>query len=88
MNTKRRNGSPPKRLELTPVLVEEGEDPARRAQRLASGLDDPREEVAQPTLPIATGADALQVVVVIRAVRLEVEAEVQDRLVEGAVGAE
>jgi len=71
-----RGGWPAQCPNLTPVLIEQSHDAARGGGRLIGGLADAGEEEVEPGLPVPLRAHAVQQVVVGRAVRLEVEAQV------------
>src|SRR5690606_28212049 len=75
-------------LDPVPIGFEQSEDLARRLGRLQRCLGDAVEEELQPCLPVAILADLLQQVVILAAMRLEVEAEIEDRLLQDALRAE
>lgn len=70
-------------LDPVPIGFEQSEDLARRLGRLQRCLGDAVEEELQPCLPVAILADLLQQVVILAAMCLEVEAEIEDRLLQG-----
>ena len=75
-------------LHLPHGCANEVADLARRLGRLQGCLGDAVEEELQPCLPVAILADLLQQVVILAAMRLEVEAEIEDRLLQDALRAE
>jgi hypothetical protein len=63
-----------------PLLLAEVHDPTRRRRRLVRDAGDSIEEERQPTLPVAFVSDGLKAVVVLLAVSLEEDRELEDRL--------
>ena len=74
--------------DLLTILLEQREQRPRRGDGLTRRCVHALEEEAQPLLPRAVRARALEELVVGRAVLLEVERQVQGRLGEGVLGAE
>ena len=54
------NGRTAQRLDLTAVLLKNGEDPARGGHGLLGGVPDAGEEEVQPDLPVVLGPHAVQ----------------------------
>jgi len=88
MNAEHGSGGASQALDFVPIFFEQREDPVRALRRLRRGLFDAVQEKLQPSLPVARCPYAIEQPVVLRAVRLKVEAEVQNRLADGAADTE
>ena len=70
------------------VALAELQDVPSGIRRGAADLDDAAQEEAHPPLPVPIGPDRLEAVVVLGAVRLQVDREVEKRAAEDAALAE
>jgi len=73
-------------LDLLSVVFEEIDDPSGSDHRGLGGFTDTFKEELQPRFPVTFQPDSLQVVVVVRAMMLEVEAQIEQWLTQNALG--
>src|SRR6266481_8449945 len=88
MNSEHGSGGASQALDFVPILFEQREDLVRALRRLRRGLFDAVQEKLKPSLPVALCPHTVEQLVILLAVRLKVEAEVQNRLADGAGDAE
>ena len=69
------------------ILREKIGDPHRRVEGLIRGFGDAVEEEFEPRLPGAVLADFLQQAVIVGAMRLQIETEIEKRVAQHAIGA-
>src|SRR5690606_26938854 len=78
-------GAPAQAPDPLGIGTEEVEQAVGRPHRACGSLADALQEEIEPRLPVAFGADGVQQAVVLRAVLLEVETQVEERLPQHAV---
>ena len=81
VDAQRRSGALAPDRDPLPVLLEQRDDAGGGVERLVGGLGDAIEEEFEPGFPGSVLADLLEQPVIVGAMRLEIEAEVEQRLV-------
>jgi hypothetical protein len=84
MNSEHGRGGASQALDFVPIFFEQREDLVRALRCLHRSLFDAVQEKLQPSLPVARCPHTIEQLVVLLAVRLKVEAEVKNRLADGA----
>src|SRR5207245_11459215 len=88
MDAPGRCGRAAQAIDLSTIVIEQGDDAPRGNQRLIGSFLDAVEKKREPCLPIPGGPHSRQQIVVDLSMRLEEQAQVHDRLAQSTGGAE